>query len=52
MLKIKIILFFKNMYNMIQYYDNPVIMVGEFNTVLDPAKDRAGGRRDYQDQKR
>ncbi len=42
---------FINMYNMIEYYDNSIIMVGDFNTLLDPAKDRAGGRRDYQDQR-
>lgn len=39
------------MYNMIQDYDNLISMIGDFNTVLDPAKDRARDRRDYQDQK-
>ncbi len=36
---------------MIQHYDKPIIKVGDLNTVIDPAKDRAGDRRDYQDKK-
>lgn len=36
---------------MIEYYDIPVIQAGDYNTVLQRTKDRAGGKEDHQRQK-